>query len=491
MSRLLGSVVFVAGVLLLGSSTATAVILPDVLYYRMEEPPWDGTPNEVVDSSGMNHHGTAAGGATTVSHGVPFGRAGSFNGTSGYVAAGTATTLAPTSAITLEAWVKPEAIRDGPSWKYHHTVLGRRYCHLLQIGIDGSLGMYVNGTGGSTWLTTDPGDLDMNDYLGKWVHVAGTYDTSTQEQVLYVNGDPVADQTGGTTSLRTSTDAHGTRVGHVDYSRFFDGEIDNAGIHSAALTHQQIRQQAKRPDLLELHMDELSWDGTPDEVADSSGMNHHGTAVGNATTVVDSPYGRLGRSGSFDGTGDYVNVGNASTLNPVDEISLEAWIKPDFDNWNHLGAVVARSGAYYLEVDDDGLIRSYYYGAAESWLEGPDLTPYAGQWVHVVGTYDGSEEAIYVNGVKAAWQQATGSLDQSTSDTMVGYVDYSRYFTGLIADAAIYSWALDPQEIYYRYSQVIPEPGSLLVALGLLCCVAAARCRRRRYRDSQIGGTPC
>ena len=39
-----------------------------ISYWRMEGPLWDGTANEVIDSSGNGHHGTSVG-ATNIAGG--------------------------------------------------------------------------------------------------------------------------------------------------------------------------------------------------------------------------------------------------------------------------------------------------------------------------------------------------------------------------------------------------------------------------------------
>jgi len=62
-------------------------------------------------------------------------------------------------------------------------------------------------------------------------------------------------------------------------------------------------------------MDEASWSGTSGEVMDSSGAGNHGTAIGGVTTTN----GRIGNAGDFDGTNDYIDCGNDTSLNPTSE----------------------------------------------------------------------------------------------------------------------------------------------------------------------------
>jgi len=76
------------------------------------------------------------------------------------------------------------------------------------------------------------------------------------------------------------------------------------------------------------HFNEFEWNGILNEVIDSSGNNNHGTARNGANTRDDSPVGS-GRAGYFNGRRTYVEVENSISLNIKDEISIEAWIKPE------------------------------------------------------------------------------------------------------------------------------------------------------------------
>jgi hypothetical protein len=75
--------------------------------------------------------------------------------------------------------------------------------------------------------------------------------------------------------------------------------------------------------VLLLHMDEAAWDGTPAQVRDASGLGHHGTAVGGASTVAG---GRFGRAGSFPGSSGCVSIADEPGLRPDSELTVSAWL---------------------------------------------------------------------------------------------------------------------------------------------------------------------
>ena len=75
-------------------------------------------------------------------------------------------------------------------------------------------------------------------------------------------------------------------------------------------------------------MDECSWNGTAGEVIDSGTSALDGTAQNGADTI---DIGKICRAGSFDGTNDYLDMGDI--LNNVfgsgsNEFTVAAWIFP-------------------------------------------------------------------------------------------------------------------------------------------------------------------
>jgi MSHA biogenesis protein MshQ len=155
-----------------------------VLLMHMDEASWSGLPREVVDSSGLGHHGTALTGAATVAAGK-FGRGGSF-GASSCVAVADAPDLRPGAQLTIAAWAFPTGLGSGRAG----GIITKRIDYLSDSAyafffyVDDR--MYVdintedNRFGGSPALTN-----------GRWYHLAAVYDGSlsaANRVTVYVDG---------------------------------------------------------------------------------------------------------------------------------------------------------------------------------------------------------------------------------------------------------------------------------------------------------------
>lgn len=182
----------------------------------------------------------------------------------------------------------------------------------------------------------------------------------------------------------------------------------------------------------------------------------------------------------LDGLKQWANLNNPSGLNIAGQITLEAWINPDAAQGdpariishgpqtpsNFLGQgldnavtntsevfLAIEGGANYVvgsrEVIDGATINTY---SASFPIPGGDLG--GGNWVHLAGTYDGSNWRLYRNGVQvASAAAAVGALPVANADWAIGSVGngWANNFAGGVDEAAIYSTALTPSQIANHY----------------------------------------
>ena len=178
-------------------------------------------------------NGTAHGGVESV-----FGQAGlacRFNGTSGYIALGNPAAMNFTGALTISAWVKPEATDGSRDIVAHGYVASPNG----EVGLRISGGQYQiyswNGADHKAVLAVPAEDV------GNWVHLAGTYDGTTWR--LYRNGVLAASVVDATGSVTVNGDwAIGARGTGTE--RFFKGAIDDVGIWKRALSADEVAKVA-------------------------------------------------------------------------------------------------------------------------------------------------------------------------------------------------------------------------------------------------------
>jgi len=142
-----------------------------------------------------------------------------------------------TDAITIEAWVKVRAT----STSSVPRICGRNNKYALRVNANNySPGRFYGTVWNESSAVYDDYDTE-NLELGKWYHVAYTYDSqANSESNLYVNGILKRSRTGSLGKLRYSTLA--VRIGGSDLGSYFNGIIDEIAIYNRALTEDEINQ---------------------------------------------------------------------------------------------------------------------------------------------------------------------------------------------------------------------------------------------------------
>lgn len=183
-------------------------------------------------------------------------------------------------------------------------------------------------------------------------------------------------------------------------------------------------------------------DGTT--VLDSSLHSNDGTIYG-GPQWVDTPFGR---GIELDGTNDYIEVLDSSSLKPT-AFTLSAWINGDqFQPTSH-NMVLCRLGGgrgYYISVWKGEIVSIIGDGVTDYCLYS-GVYPETGEWYHASATFDGSTAKIYVNGIEK--NSTTVSIAYENNRVlMIGrYSAGDFYFDGSIADVRIYNRALTQEEI--------------------------------------------
>jgi hypothetical protein len=214
------------------STTLPPVEVPGlVAAYSFDE----GHGTTVIDASGQDNHGTITGATWTLQG--RFGSALDFDGLSALVTIPDAPSLRLTTAMTLEAWVKPSTVTSA----WWDVIYKGNDNYFLEATAPTGDGVPAGG-----------GTFDANDVVmygaaplavSSWTHLALTYDGATLR--LYVNGVQVASQA-QTGSLVTS--ANPLQIGGDSiFGQYFQGTIDEVRIYNQALSPSEIQADMGTP----------------------------------------------------------------------------------------------------------------------------------------------------------------------------------------------------------------------------------------------------
>jgi hypothetical protein len=198
-------------------------------------------------------------------------------------------------------------------------------------------------------------------------------------------------------------------------------------------------------------------------VADSSGNGNHGTAQQNTEDLhVDSgnpPH--LNGALTFDGSSDYIDVGNAIGTGAYTKV---AWVKRvSGSNFNNIVSSDTYSNALYAPSSRSFRLCSGHTGSYDVVQDSEPLPE--GVWCFVAVTYDPDVESgkmvLYKNG--SAVDEADSVPTQAPSNkTYIGrfYTNYN--FSGSIDNVMIFNKALSPKEMSLLYNsgsgtEILPE----------------------------------
>jgi hypothetical protein len=192
---------------------------------------------------------------------------------------------------------------------------------------------------------------------------------------------------------------------------------------------------------------------------------------------------------SFDGISDYYQGSEAPAgLVGNSDRTIEAWVyNPEVPANETIVAWGKRGGP-------DGTNMSFNYGSHDEWGAAehwgtPDIgwngAPTAGQWHHLVYTYDGTMTRVYADGILKNWEDLTGmplNTHDGTLITLASQIDSDGWtvtdgFRGSLAIARlrIHDGVLFEQDVLFNYREdvgrFVPAPPAILlggVGVGLV-----------------------
>ena len=150
----------------------------------------------------------------------------------------------------------------------------------------------------------------------------------------------------------------------------------------------------------------------------------------------------------FDGVNDYVDCGNGASLRLKKAVTVSAWVFADARPGNEPAIVMKEDPEVYgLTTYKDG--RCYWYVSGG----GNNLKSRIGTgvWHHIVGTYDGKEIKLYLDGKLRGSRKLSVPIKQG-GNLLIGKRGKAPYFfKGMIDEVKVYNLALSVKEVASQY----------------------------------------
>ncbi len=191
---------------------------------------------------------------------------------------------------------------------------------------------------------------------------------------------------------------------------------------------------------------------------DRSGSGNNGTLTNGPTKTA----GRIGQALSFDGGDDYVTISSSSALSIGTAATYSTWVKMNALPPSSYGYSLIRkwsngSEDKTLAIAQNGKPNLFFYNVGSGVNANTVLS--TGVWHHIVGTYDGTTEKIYIDGVLDNSNSASGDVaDNVGAAVTLGHTpENSAYLNGFLDDVRIYNRSLSATEVRALYDVGNPD----------------------------------
>jgi formylglycine-generating enzyme len=182
---------------------------------------------------------------------------------------------------------------------------------------------------------------------------------------------------------------------------------------------------------------------------DVTGNGHDGTFQDNATTIASGPFGN---AFTFDGSGDYINIGDELDMVSSD-FTLSAWIKgdPTMNQWGRIFDKGFASGyALGKRADENTVAFEHLASGSQGNLFDTTSNLIDNTWHHVALVKSGNTATIYADGSLENTQTVSTALQNNALPLYIGYnpgEGILGYWKGLLDELKIFDHALTLAEI--------------------------------------------
>jgi hypothetical protein len=308
-------------------------------------------------------------------------------------------------AITISVKVKPNSIQTS-------SIIDRwaGYDAGYRLNLRG--GPIDPGNPGAIWATFGVGDFSTspNDTYSpnEWIEITGVWKNNNYIK-LFKDG-LLIDETSTNKSFDTDQPLEFARLNYNgDDSEYLDGLMDDVAIWNFELSEDQINDYVNsNVNVVEGLVAFWKFNsGDGDVLYDHSGNANHGTINGASWSLPATP--GENNSLSFDGVDDYVDCGNASSLNVLDNFTIEAniyWVAGElgyvFHKWvgsAGIGVQVIGPTTSYSDLNNNSLCLWVFVDGGWYSFDTPSNSIQNNVWHHIAATYGDGIVSLYIDGV--------------------------------------------------------------------------------------------
>ena len=367
----------------------------------------------------------------------------SFEGSS-YIDAGSASYLNSLSEFSISVWFNltttPSVKCIVSDWNFNTSPLGHFALQAQDAsGSNYALSFLIKAIydGGNNLVKTSA-ILTQNN----WHHAVFTYNSGTV--TCYIDGSSVSLTTIGTIpSTLTNQDGNLLIGDFSGLSRFWLGQIDAVSIFNYELSASQVTTLYGSSSTGIGNPMAISGGGKPVAyypLGDQDVYNNASYLTPNAS-LKDFVF-------DFDGSNDYVDCGNDSSLQITQNISISAWFKIDNSSSNTYFNIISKwisgNAAWSSYVTKSTGILSFWIstnGSSQSQIHSTTNVN-DGNWHHFIGTNDGTNTKLYIDG-NLETTGTGGTIYNSTQNVLIGKTNQNSFlFSGEISNTQIFNTAL-------------------------------------------------
>ncbi|MEO8665355.1 MAG: LamG-like jellyroll fold domain-containing protein [Ignavibacteria bacterium] len=353
-------------------------------------------------------------------------QAASFNGSpTSYVSVPNSASTNITGSFSIEVWVNPASLTLASKGIIAKgSSLGSSLRYGLRLGTNGRLTLSTNGSPRLSSKVLTP--LSIN----KWTHVAATYNSSTNQFKMYLNG--VLDTSSTIAGAAPATNTDSLFIGISGNSTPFTGQLDEVRLWNRELTTTEVNKYFRTSMaetsgiysglILAMTFQDENSTGADFNTRDISGTGNNGFAR-NVTAIDQSnnPYTTIHNNQSvfLNGTNSYLSGKDTSTLDAVNSVTLECWVYPLSNSaCTYISKGSSSSPAYFLGWNGTKLIAKIN-GVQMS--NNTNVVP-LNKWSHIAFDYKNSgPNRFYING-KQVWGgfDAVGNITNNSDSIFIG-----------------------------------------------------------------------